>query len=77
MEHPDLLLLIQRSQQVDSSTRQKLSMQRHLAPSRPNELRTAIGRALIALGTRIAPEPRPAQRRAPLGSLPIAGRADI
>ena len=77
MFHPDLEILIQRSKQVDSSTRQQMSMQRNLAPSRPSELRTAIGRALIALGTRIVPESRPASRRAPLGSLPIAGRADI
>ncbi|HEV2128791.1 MAG TPA: hypothetical protein VGR22_09255 [Thermomicrobiales bacterium] len=77
MQHPDLIVLIQHSKQVDASRRQQTSMSHHLPPKAPGELRAAIGRALIALGTRIAPESRPAARREPLGTLPIAGCADI
>ncbi|MDQ4044678.1 MAG: hypothetical protein M3173_04420 [Chloroflexota bacterium] len=78
MQHPDLIVLIQHSKQADARRRQQqTSKSRHLAPKAPGEIRATIGRALIALGTRIAPESRPAQRREPLGTLPIAGRVDI
>jgi hypothetical protein len=73
MQHPDFILMIHRSQQVQS--KHQTSVLSFLAPSFASDLRTAIGRTLIALGTRMAPETRQTPRK--VGALASSGRADI
>jgi hypothetical protein len=74
MQHPDLIVLIQRSRLVESKHR--TTVPGYLATSPVSDLRIAIGRTLIALGTRLAPDTRRAPKRASIGGLSPVGPAD-
>lgn len=75
MQHPDLNFLIQKSIQADR-IRTAANNRRIPASNHVNRIRIMTGNALVRIGARIAPEPRPTSTRSPVGEISIAGRLD-
>lgn len=75
MEHPELSYLIQREIQNDRIRKagNRRQMPRSIAI---HPVRRMTGRFLIAMGTRLAPGPRPAASRPAIGGVALAGRGD-
>lgn len=75
MQHPDLNFLIQKSIQEDR-IRTAATERRIPASHRVNRIRVMTGNALVRIGARIAPEPRPISTRSPVREISLAGRLD-
>ena len=58
MQHPDLVMMYQRTE-ADLDRQQASRNPRVPSPGPLSPLRAVAGNSLIALGTRIAPAPRP------------------
>lgn len=65
-QHPDLVMMYQRTR-ADLDRQQAARNPRVPTPGPLSTLRAMAGYTLIALGTRIAPAPRPTARRHPAG----------
>lgn len=76
MEHPELAILIHKSKLVSSKRSTSMRPQPWLAMHPITTLRAVAGNALVTVGTRIAPEPRPAGNRNTVGGISIAGSSD-
>lgn len=71
MQHPDLLFELQKSMRIDHNPH-RIPFDQRPATSLFKDVRTAIGRSLIATGNRLAPAPCPDLR-----STSVAGTLDL
>ena len=75
MEHPELNFLIQREIQNDR-IRKAQDRRQMLQRVEVHPVRRMVGSFLIAMGSRLAPSPRPTASRPAIGGVAMAGRID-
>lgn len=72
MEHPELSLLIHKSRRQHDTKHPTPASSLPSQPGPISSLRTIAGNALITLGTRVTPAPRPATPRRSVLNAPIS-----
>ena len=76
MQSPETFILIERSMHIDRTRQYQQAAQYSNIEPRPGRIRVIIGQVLIAIGSTIAPEARPAHQSESARSLSYGAIAD-